>query len=394
MQKQLKLLLMDINLRVLFLDTRPIRRGAQVFVHDLKQCFSDAGFPVKRIFLYKEKNFENLLLDENDVIMPFREDHYFEKIPSVHPLLVRRLAKEISSFAPDIILCNGSRTLKYAAVVKYCYQGIKSKWVYRVIDSAVYWNSHSFKKFYYRHLVIPAMDGAVGVSKKSLNEMINHYIFKKPSVCIPRAIDVDYFSNYIQNDNSRDKIGIKADSFVLLFLGNFTKQKRPDRFLDIVYELQKKISNVHGLMVGDGPLRGQVNSQISRLGITENITLAGYQMDVRPWIAMSNVLLLTSDTEGMPGVILEAAAMKRLTVSNIVGGVQEFISNCDNGFLNFSNTNDEYTKILISIVFDKINIPKLENKCFDTVLQNYHIDSIFRSYILFFNQCINHKQFN
>ena len=115
---------------------------------------------------------------------------------------------------------------------------------------------------------------------------------------------------------------------VLLFLVNFTKQKRPDRFLNIVYELQKKISNVHGLMVGDGPLRGQVNSQISRLGITEKITLVGYQMDVRPWIAMSNVLLLTSDTEGMPGVILEAAAMKRLTVSIIVGGVQEFISYC------------------------------------------------------------------
>jgi glycosyltransferase involved in cell wall biosynthesis len=177
------------------------------------------------------------------------------------------------------------------------------------------------------------MDGAVGVSQKSLSEMIHHYGFKKPSVCIPRAINVEYFSKFIPEDNSREKAGIKPDSFVLLFLGNFTKQKRPDRFLDIIYELQKQIPNVHGLMVGDGPLKVEDEEQAQQLGIQARITYTGYQSDVRPWIAMSDILLLTSDTEGMPGVVLEAAAMKTPSISGNVGGVAEFIENGINGLI-------------------------------------------------------------
>jgi glycosyltransferase involved in cell wall biosynthesis len=380
---------MERDLRILFLDTRPIRRGAQVFVHELKQRFSAEGIPVMRIFLYEEIKYEQLVLDENDRVMPFRDNHLFEKFPTVHPLLVIRLAKEILSFSPDIILCNGSRTLKYASVLKKCYPSIKSKWVYRVIDSAVYWNKRSITQFYYRHFVIPAMDGAVGVSQISLDEMIHHYKFKKPSVCIPRAIDVEYFSKYTPEVNSRQKAGIKPNSFVILFLGNFTKQKRPDRFLDIINDLRKQMPNVHGLMVGDGTLSGEVDAQITRLGLGERVTCVGYQRDVRPWIAMSDVLLLTSDTEGMPGVVLEAAAMKTLIVSNIVGGVQEFIINGENGFLNVSNNNVEYCNILYSIFFDKINIHKIEDKSFETVLHSNHIESIFQSYLIYFNKCIN-----
>jgi len=377
---------MENKFRVLFLDTRPIRRGAQVFVHELKQKFSAEGIPVKRIFLYEEDKYEQFLLDENDLVMPFREDHFFEKIPTVHPILVMRLANEIKSFSPDIILCNGSRTLKYAAVVKKCYPGIKSKWVYRVIDSAVYWNRRSITQFYYRHFVIPAMDGAVGVSQKSLNEMIHHYGFKKPSVCIPRAIDVDYFSKFIPEDNSRKKVGIKYDSFVLLFLGNFTKQKRPDRFLDIIYELQKQIPNIHGLMVGDGVLREEVDAQIKILGLSDKITNVGYQSDVRPWISMCDILLLTSDTEGLPGVVLEAAAMGRICLCTNVGGVSEFIINKKTGILIENNTVHSFCQEIYNIMSYPEKNTSIIEESFKKLNTHFHSMTITKLYIHFFNQ--------
>lgn len=376
---------MENKFRVLFLDTRPIRRGAQVFVHELKQRFSAEGIPVRRIFLYEENKYEQLLLDENDLVMPFREDHFFEKIPTVHPSLVIRLVNEIKSFSPDIILCNGSRTLKYAAVVKKCYPGIKSKWVYRVIDSAVYWNIRSITQLYYRYFVIPVMDGAVGVSQKSLSEMIHHYEFKKPSVCIPRAIDVEYFSKFIPEENAREKAGIKPDSFVLLFLGNFTKQKRPDRFLDIIYELREQIPNVHGLMVGDGLLRDEVDAQIERLSLSDKITMVGYQRDVRPWISMSDLLLLTSDTEGMPGVVLEAGAMKKITISSNVGGVGEVIESGKNGYVILDNSLELFTEIIVKVFRDENIKTRLAAVLFSDIAVGYNINYITRLYRSFFD---------
>jgi glycosyltransferase involved in cell wall biosynthesis len=379
---------MENNLRVLFLDTRPIRRGAQVFVHELKSRFKEDGIAVKRVFIYKESNYEQLILDETDIVLPFNDNNIFEKFPTVHPSLIIELAKEIISFSPDIILCNGSRTLKYAAVVKRLYPSIKSKWIYRVIDSAVYWNRKSLTQLYYKHWVIPAMDAAVGVSQRSLDEMILHYSFKKPSVCIPRAVDIDHFANFIPESDARQKVGIPEDAFVLLFLGNFTKQKRPDRFIDIINSVKESIPNVHGLMVGDGPLRSEVNDQISKLSLKNNITCVGYKKDVRPWIEMSNVLLLTSDTEGMPGVVLEAAAMKKITISTDVGGVKEFIKHEKNGFIVTDNKVQEFENYLIQIATNKELYKNLSNTCFENVKIKFNLSSIKNNYHSFFCKAI------
>jgi glycosyltransferase involved in cell wall biosynthesis len=375
---------MENNLRVLFLDTRPIRRGAQVFIHELKSRFKEDGIAVKRVFLYKETNYEQLILDETDIVLHFNDNNIFEKFPTVHPRIIIELAKEIKAFSPDIILCNGSRTLKYAAVVKRLYPSIKSKWIYRVIDSAVYWNNKSLTQLHYKHWVIPAMDAAVGVSQKSLNEMIKHYSFKKPSVCIPRAVDIDYFANYIHESGARQKVGIPKDAFVLLFLGNFTNQKRPDRFIDIINSVKESIPNVHGLMVGDGPLRLAVNDQISILSLENNITCVGYKKDVRPWIAMSDLLLLTSDTEGMPGVVLEAASMKKITISTDVGGVREFIKNEENGYVINNKSLQEFKKYIVHFKHNNVSNIRLSLICFENVLENYSLVKIKKSYLEFF----------
>jgi glycosyltransferase involved in cell wall biosynthesis len=377
---------MEKNLSVLFLDTRPIRRGAQVFVHELKSRFKEDGIAVKRFFLYKELNYENLVLDETDVVLHFYDNNIFEKFPTVHPSIIIKLAKEIKAFSPDIILCNGSRTLKYAAAVKRFYPSIKSRWIYRVIDSAVYWNRKSITQFYYKNWVIPAMDAAVGVSQRSLDEMIKHYSFKKPSVCIPRAVDIDHFANYMPEAGARQKVGIPVDAFVLLFLGNFTNQKRPDRFIDIIKSVKESIPNVHGLMVGDGPLRSTINDQISTLSLENNITCVGYKKDVRPWIAMSDVLLLTSDTEGMPGVVLEAAAMKKITISTDVGGVREFINHEETGFVVTNKNLKEFEKYLIQLVINKNLHLKISNSCFVKVKSNYNLTSIKNTYYFFFSK--------
>jgi glycosyltransferase involved in cell wall biosynthesis len=342
--------------------------------------------PVRRIFLYEEKKYEQLPMDENDLVLPFRDNHFFEKIPTVQPQLVKALAREIRIFEPDVILCNGSRTLKYAAVVKKCYPSINSKWVYRVIDSAKYWNNRSLTQVYYKYFIIPAMDGAIGVSQKSLNEMIQHYGFLKPSVCIPRAIDVDYFAKYQLGVGARQKIGIPSDAFVLLFLGNFTRQKRPDRFIEIIYGLQRELPQFHGLMVGDGPLKKESEEKVEKLGLIGKITFAGYQQDVRPWISMSDILLLTSDTEGMPGVVLEAGAMKKSTISNDIGGIKEIISDQTNGFVVLNGEVNKFISYIKILTRNNELKTNFENGIFNSVRERNNMETIFVTYKKFLNQ--------
>jgi glycosyltransferase involved in cell wall biosynthesis len=232
------------------------------------------------------------------------------------------------------------------------------------------------------------MDAAVGVSQRSLVEMIQHYSFKKPSLCIPRAVDIDFFANYIPEAYARKEVGIPENAFVLLFLGNFTNQKRPDRFIDIINLVKASIPYVHGLMVGDGPLRSAINEQISSLSLEKNITCVGYKQDVRPWIAMSDVLLLTSDTEGMPGVVLEAAAMRKSTISNNIGGIMEIISDQENGFIVRNGDVGEFISKIIDLNLSAELRFKHRNAIFESIHLRNSFDIIFKKYKLFFSKTI------
>src|SRR5690606_29417744 len=64
---------------------------------------------------------------------------------------------------------------------------------------------------------------------------------------------------------------------------------------------------------------------------TSNLFFHGYQQDVSPYLAAADILVLTSDTEGLPGVVLEAAHFSVPTVASEVGGIKECLINGKTG---------------------------------------------------------------
>jgi glycosyltransferase involved in cell wall biosynthesis len=380
---------MEKKLNILFLDTRPVRRGAQIFIHELKKQFEQSDIIVSRIFLYREDNYECIPLNNQDLVLDYLDNHWMEKWFFFQPALFKRLKQQIQNLNPDIILCNGSRTLKYAALVKMLSPDVKSKWIYRVIDSASYWNNKVLTALIYRMFIIPAMDAAIGVSNKSLKDMVQHYKFRKPVVAIPRAVDINHFTSFQLQAGSRVTWGIDEQAYVVLFLGNFTHQKRPDRFIQIIAEVMKMNPKVHGLMVGDGPLKKQIEQLCFDLNIGESITFTGYQKDVRAFIAMSDLLMLTSDTEGMPGVVLEAAAMGKFSISGPVGGVAEFIDSNENGIIVSDVNSNLFIRNLNSLIKNNDKNSNMGIKAKKKVIEEYSIDKITLKYLKFFNSCLS-----
>jgi glycosyltransferase involved in cell wall biosynthesis len=300
------------------------------------------------------------------------------------------LSEKINQFNPDIILCNGSRTLKYAALVKRFNPDLKAKWVYRVIDSAQYWNRNPMVVWTYKKFIISAMDAAVGVSNKSLQEMKVHYQFNKPSIAIPRAIDIPHFSNFVPDPDLRKSWGIAEGAFVVLFLGNFTRQKRPDRFVEVIRTVREKYPQVHGLMVGDGPLKNDTVRIIQQAELEFAFTFTGYQQDVRPFISMSDLLMLTSDTEGMPGVVLEAAAMGRSTISGAVGGVEEFIQSGENGIVTPTLEVSSFAAALEKLVVNDDVLQEMSLVAMEKVGLKYAVQEISTNYLNFLREVIEY----
>ena len=122
------------------------------------------------------------------------------------------------------------------------------------------------------------------------------------------------------------QLGVPSNRPLVGFVGRLTAIKRPDRFL----ALAATRTDAHFVFVGDGPLRDAVANQARAL---PNVTLVGWQEDLSVVYGALDVVVLTSDNEGIPLSLLEAASAGVAIVSLDVGGVGEIISDRTTGAL-------------------------------------------------------------
>jgi len=374
-------------MRIILLDTYAVRRGSQVFFEELGESFLEKGIDVKKVYLYKYESDVKIHLNQQDVVLEGEQKHLFEKFPTVQPTLLLKLIKVVNDYKPEVIILNGSRTLKYAAFAKSFFKQ-KTKLIYRIIDSVVFWNPSSIKQFYYKNIILKNIDAAIGVSQSSLNDVIKLYKFKKLNTVIHRCFNsskVNLSDVELLSKLSKER----QDKIIILFLGNLTKQKRPERFIETIKLLESKYDNCFGWIVGDGVLRNDIETKVNELEIGHRIVFWGYQKNVFPFIANADILLLTSDTEGLPGVTLEAGYFKVPTVCPNVGGVKEFIENDSYGLV-LDNSKPESFAHSISMLIDE---PDLRNIIGENakrkVIEAFDMEVISKKYVDFIKKVIS-----
>lgn len=103
---------------------------------------------------------------------------------------------------------------------------------------------------------------------------------------------------------------------------------------------------------GDGPLRQTLEAQIAGLGVADAVELAGEVPDVRPYLAESDVFVLSSRSEGMPLSVLEAMAAELPVVASAVGGLNEVVVDGETGLLTEAGNADSLASALARLVVD------------------------------------------
>ena len=145
-----------------------------------------------------------------------------------------------------------------------------------------------------------------------------------------------FLPNVIQTDLFASNEGIPTNTMVrILMVGRLVKQKRVDRFLNVVSRLAKHSSRkIKGVVVGDGPLRPELEAQAARLGLLPNlIEFKGLVSNMENIYKEADLFVLTSDWEGTPNVVLEAMASGLPIVATRVGGVPELVQDEKTGLL-------------------------------------------------------------
>jgi glycosyltransferase involved in cell wall biosynthesis len=243
----------------------------------------------------------------------------------MQPLAVATLgALRTRARQSDVVIAYGSSSLPACALALV---GTGVPFIYRSIGDPAAWVRHRVHRWRTgillrraAHVVALWPDAAASIRKL-------YSIDANRLSVIPNARSPEEFRPPRGGErlDARARFRLPSDAAVVGCIGSVSAEKRVGLAVDAVAQLP----GVHLLVVGDGPERPEIEVQ-ARSVLRERATFTGVLEDVTPAYHAIDALLITSRTEGMPGVVLEAAMSGVPVVSTDVGGLRSMM---DSGIL-------------------------------------------------------------
>lgn len=150
----------------------------------------------------------------------------------------------------------------------------------------------------------------------------------------------------------RTSLGLAGSQPILICVGRLVSGKGQRLWLPVMRDLQRDWPAACLVLVGDGPDRPLIGSEIQRLGLTDSVKVLGVRNDVRELLDIADVFVSASLTEGFGLSVLEAMAAGKPVVALKLPALAEFITDGVSGILVHSATQDALTNALRQLLSD------------------------------------------
>ncbi|MDD5691201.1 MAG: glycosyltransferase family 4 protein [Candidatus Omnitrophica bacterium] len=148
------------------------------------------------------------------------------------------------------------------------------------------------------------------------------------------AIDYKEFKNNTEAAYQvRKEFALSGEDLIIGMVACFKPQKAPLDFIRLANAVKGRFPNTKFILVGDGVMRKEICTLISKLNLKEQVILTGWRNDVASILSCLDIFVLTSLWEGLPIAVLEAMAMGVPVVATDTGGVSEVVLQGKTGYL-------------------------------------------------------------
>jgi glycosyltransferase involved in cell wall biosynthesis len=172
-------------------------------------------------------------------------------------------------------------------------------------------------------------DRLIGVSQATVDDLVRIGVAERAKFeVIPIGLDLDPFLQAGPDAGSgfRGEAGVQANEVLLTFVGRLVAIKRVDVLLRAVARARELGAPVRLAVVGDGGERKTLARLAVELGIAGHVVFAGYRADMVAVASATDLAVLSSDNEGTPVWLIEAAAAGAPAAAVSVGGVPDVVT--------------------------------------------------------------------
>lgn len=197
---------------------------------------------------------------------------------------------------------------------------------------------HPLVRAYYillEKITLPITDKLIAVTAKDVDKGLRDSIGRSANYMIIRSgIELDRFGHpQVAREETRAAWGIPRMATVVGSVTRLSPQKAPLDFVRAAAIVAQRYPDTYFMMVGDGPLRSEVEALAAELGIADHLILTGLRRDVPELLAAFDLFTLSSLWEGLPRVLPQAMATGLPIVATACDGSAEAIEEGVNGFL-------------------------------------------------------------
>lgn len=191
-------------------------------------------------------------------------------------------------------------------------------------------------------------DVLITINKEDYNRAKS---FKAKKVCYVPGVGIDlhkFNSDHVDRTEKRKAIGVQADSFLLLSVGEWIPKKNHEVVIKAMSELKKKgkLGQIEYVICGRGAYAEYLEALAEKLGMMDHIHFLGYGNDISDICKCADLFLFMSHQEGLPVALMEAMACGLPAICLNIRGNTDLIENNVTGLICENNPQTLAEKIL------------------------------------------------
>jgi len=333
------------------------------------------------------------LKDKFEFIVATPEGFYFEKYKRLNVKIYKlsaSLLKDIFKVRiiikheqPEILHAHGTRAAVLARIAIFFVKR-KPKLIYTIHGFHITrrnWIVKEILLLFERFLNRWTNNIVVCVSESDKRRVLKYKMIRPEKIRIVRnGINIQKFQ--ISQDKiqkTKEELGVR-DEFILISIARLHPQKDIATILSALKLLVAQIRDIRLLIVGDGPLRRLLENKMEGLDLRKYVKFLGFRNDTPVLINLSDVVVLSTNWEGLPLVPIEAGASKKPIVASDVEGVREVVVNNKTGYLfKKGDAKDLAEKILKLYQDEKLRI-EVGEEGYKFVLDNFSKERMVEEY--------------